>query len=101
MQIKLAQALLRRKELEEKLKVLRTFKDNQLMYQVRAQRLKVSDGFDDLNADFPKMECNQVTAEFDFHARQLRYIDAAIQQANWVTELTIEDMVMSDFSSNK
>lgn len=101
MSLKLAEALLRRKELEEKVKVLRNIKENQLVYEVRAQRIKVSDGFDDLNANFPKLDVKEVTAEFDFHARQLRLIDAAIQQANWTTEIVVDPMVMADFEHKK
>lgn len=97
MTIKLAEALLRRKELQAKVEVLKKFKDTQIYYEIRAQRIKVTDGIDDLNANFPKMTASQVTAEFDFTARQLRLIDAAIQQANWTTEVPVDGIVMQDF----
>ncbi len=97
MKIKLAEALLRRKELQEKVNILARIKDNELVYQVRAQRIKVSDGFEDLNADFPKLEVSQVTAEYDHYARALRLVDAAIQQANWVCELDLNDVAMADY----
>ncbi len=97
MEIKLAEALLRRKELTEKVKILKTFKDNQLYYQVRGERKKVTEGLDDISADFPKLDASQVTKEHDWYARQLRLVDAAIQQANWTTILNVEDSVMGDF----
>ena len=97
MKIKLAEALLRRKELQEKVNILARIKDNELVYQVRAQRIKVSEGFEDLNADFPKLEVSQVTAEYDHYARALRLVDAAIQQANWVCELDLNDVAMADY----
>jgi len=97
MEIKLAEALLRRKELQEKVEILKKFKDNQLFYEVRGQRVKVMEGLEDLNANYPKMTASQVTAEYDWHARQLRLVDAAIQQANWTTILTVDDTVMGDF----
>ena len=97
MRIKLAEALLRRKELQEKVNILARIKDNELVYQVRAHRIKVSDGFEDLNADFPKLEVSQVTAEYDHYARALRLVDAAIQQANWVCELDLNDVAMADY----
>lgn len=99
MEITLAEGLLRRKELAQKVEILKKFKDTQLYYEIRAQRVKVTDGIDDLSANYPKLEANQVTAEYDFTARQLRLIDAAIQQANWTTKLNVEDKVMQDFKS--
>ncbi len=97
MDIKLAEALLRRKELSEKLAVLRHFKDNQMYYEIRGQRNKITDGIDELNANYPKLDASQVTAEFDHVARSLRLIDAAIQQANWTTILDIDATVMEAY----
>lgn len=101
MQIKLAEALLRRKELQAKVEILKKFKDSQVYYEVRGQRVKVTDGMDDLNANYPKMTASQVTHEYDWHAKQLRLIDAAIQQVNWTAEVTIDDSVMADYISYK
>lgn len=99
MDIKLAEALLRRKELAEKLNVLRHFKDNHAFYEVRGQRVKVTEGLEDINVNYPKLEVSQVTAEFDYVAKQLRLVDALIQQANWTTVLAVDPMVMEAFSS--
>lgn len=99
MDIKLAEALLRRKELAEKLTVLRHFKDNHAFYEVRGQRVKVTEGLEDINVNYPKLEVSQVTAEFDFVAKQLRLVDALIQQANWTTVLEVDPMVMEAYSS--
>ncbi len=98
MDIKLAEALLRRKELSEKLNVLRHFKDNHAFYEVRGQRVKVTEGLEDINVNYPKLEVSQVTAEFDFVAKQLRLVDALIQQANWTTVLQVDPMVMEAYS---
>lgn len=100
MNIKLAEALLRRKELAEKLTLVRQIKDAQLVYQVRNKRLNVTEQIDSLDVDFPKLELSQVTAEYDFTAKQLRLIDALIQQANWTTELTVDPMVMDTFKAS-
>lgn len=97
MKIKLAEALLRRKELAEKLEVVKRLKDNQVFHQVHAQRIKVTEGIDEISANFPKLTASQVTAEFDYVAKQLRLVDALIQQANWTTELEVEPMVMEAF----
>ena len=99
MDIKLAEALLRRKELAEKLNVLRHFKDNHAFYEVRGQRVKVTEGLEDINVNYPKLEASQVTAEFDYVAKQLRLVDALIQQANWTTVLEVDPMVMESYSS--
>lgn len=99
MQIKLAEALLRRKELSAKVEMLKKIKENQVYYEIRGQRVKVTEGMEELNANYPKLECNQVTKEYDFAARQLRLVDAAIQQTNWTAEISVDPMVMSDFQS--
>lgn len=97
MQVKLAEALLRRKELQQKVELLKRIKDNNLIYEVRGQRVKVTDGLDELQAHFPKLTASQVTAEYDFAARQLRLVDGAIQHTNWTAEVKVDDMVMQDY----
>lgn len=101
MKIKLAEALLRRKELQEKIDRIKVIRDADLCYQVRAKRITVSDGLEDLNADFPKLTLSQVTAEYDHYARALRLIDAAIQQANWTCEMEVDSVTMSDYKEQK
>jgi len=95
--IKLAEALLRRKELQGKVEQLKQLKDNKIYYEIRGQRVKVTDGIEELNANYPKLTAAEVTAEYDHAARQLRLIDAAIQQVNWTADVTIPVMVMEDF----
>jgi 3-methyladenine DNA glycosylase AlkC len=94
--IKLAEALLRRKELQGKVDMLKQIKDKDL-FEVKAQRKNVTENIDDIIAAVPKLTASQVTAEFDFYARQLRLVDAAIQQANWTVEVEIGDTVMGDY----
>jgi hypothetical protein len=96
MDVKLAEALLRRKELQEKVAILKTLKERDL-FEVKARRQMVADGIDDLVAQVPKLTASQVTAEYDWHARQLRLVDAAIQQANWTTGVELQDSVMQDY----
>jgi len=94
--MKLAEALLRRKELQGKVDVLKQIKDKD-MFEVKFQRKAVNDTIDDIVAQVPKLTASQVTAEFDFYARQLRLVDAAIQQANWTVEVEVGDTVMGDY----
>ena len=98
--IKLAEALLRRKELEAKVAMLKTIKDKDL-FDVRVNRKNVAEGIDEIVAAVPKLTATQVTAEYDWHARQLRLVDAAIQQANWTTVVEVQDTVMQDYSPNR
>lgn len=101
MEIKLAEALLRRKELAEKLAMVRQIKDTQLIYQVRNKRIQVTEQIESLDVDFPKLNLFQVTAEYDYVAKQLRLVDALIQQANWTTALEVDPMVMEAYKEPK
>ncbi len=101
MDIKLAEALLRRKELAEKINIVRQIKDAQLIYQVRNKRIQVTEQVESLDVDYPKLTLSQVTEEYDFIAKQLRLIDALIQQANWTTVLQVDPMVMDSFAQSK
>ena len=94
--VKLAEALLRRKELQGKVDVLKNIKDKDL-FEVRAKRVNVTESLDDITAMVPKLEANQVTAEIDHYAKQLRLIDGAIQQANWTTDVPLTGTEMSDY----
>lgn len=97
MQVKLAEALLRRKELRDKVAQLATIKQDQL-FEVVMQRRQVNETVDDIVAKVPKLTAVEVTAEYDFYARQLRLIDAAIQQANWTTEVDVADSTQQDYA---
>lgn len=93
---KLAECLIRRKELEQKVDLLKRV-DAQALYEVKANRVKVTDSLEDIVAHVPKLTASQVTREHDWHARQLRLIDAAIQQANWTCDVELPESVMSDY----
>ena len=98
MKVKLAEALLRRKELQQKVDVLKNIQAKDL-FEVKATRKQVSDSIDDIVVQVPKLTASQVTSEYDWHARQLRLVDAAIQQANWTCEVEVSDTVMGDFAN--
>lgn len=97
MEIRLAEALLRRKELQGKVDALKRIKDSDL-FEVKVQRQNITESVDNIVAQVPKLTASQVTAELDWHARQLRLIDAAIQQANWTTSIEVGESVMGDYS---
>jgi len=92
---KLAEALLRRKELNEKVDQLKVINAKDL-YNVQVRRQPVSDSIDEVTAKVPRISFNEVAAGYDYYAKQLRLIDASIQQANWTTEIDVKD-TMKDF----
>ena len=95
MEVKLAEALLRRKELQEKVDQIRRVKDDGL-YEVKVTRKLAHEGIDDIIATVPKVTLQEVTKEYDTFAKRLRLIDAAIQQANWTTKIEVDSSVMED-----
>ena len=95
--MKLAEALLRRKELQNKVAQLQAIKGADI-FENKVTRKAVHEGVDDIIAQVAKLELNQVTAEYDHYARQLRRIDAYIQNLNWTTEMPPEaDDCMLDY----
>ncbi len=95
--MKLAQALLRRKELQGLVQVAGQIK-KQDIYEIRTTRKPAHEGIDDVIAEVPKLTLSQVTAEFNHYSKQLRLVDAAIQNANWTTDVEVEPSVMIDFA---
>jgi len=96
MQIKLAEALLRRKELQAKVDQLSKIKNEDLLV-VKTGRKAAHEGIDDIIAQVPKISMGQVTHAYDFHAKALRQVDGVIQQANWATDVEIPDSAMGDY----
>lgn len=100
MKIKLAEALLRRKELAQKVAALTAIKRDDL-FTLKVVRKNVTDNVDDITATVPKLTAAEVLAEYDWHARQLRLVDAAIQQVNWTAEVEVNDSVMTDYKPDR
>ena len=98
--MKLADALLRRKELQQKVDQIRNIKDKDL-FEFKFNRQSVSDNLDDIQAQVPKCELSQVTKEYDYYANKLRLIDAAIQQLNWTTDIEVDSLVWKDYLSSQ
>ena len=87
--MKLAEALLLRKELQQKVDRLKAI-DNKAMFETKTGRGAVTDGFNDMIAEVSKISFQQFTHCYDWHAKQLRLVDAAIQQANWTVDIDAE-----------
>ena len=78
----LQELLLRRKELAEKLSILKTIKPA-ILTETKTQRVDAREGFSDLIVTVPRVTMSDFTSEYDFYASQLRQIDSKIQNANW------------------
>lgn len=92
----LAECLLRRKELQDKLDGLTSIKNADL-FEVQVKRMRVSDSIDDVTMKIPKVEYNQVVAEYNYTSSQLRKIDAIIQRTNWTTEIDEVDELFVNY----
>ena len=98
--MKLADALLRRKELQQKVDQIARIKETDC-FEFKFERKQINDQVDDIKANVPKVDLSQVTAEYDYYANKLRLIDAAIQQLNWTTDINVADAVWVDYSDKK
>lgn len=96
MKVTLAELLLRRKELSEAVAVKKQFRVDAL-FERKVVRKNVTDNVDELSITAPKLDLAQVTADYDWHARQLRLVDAAIQRTNWETQVEVNASVMDDY----
>jgi len=99
MQLKLAEALLRRKELQGKVDQLMQINTEALVARLN-KRVNINDDWDDIMGTVPKVSAESITARRDFYARQLRLVDAAIQQCNWTTEIEVNDSVNGEFKES-
>jgi hypothetical protein len=94
--IKLAEALLRRKELNDRVAVAKAIDESDIKTMVLSRK-RLSDDIDDIQALVPTVSYVEVAAAHSYYARNLRLIDAVIQQANWTCEVEVADEVMQDF----
>ncbi len=92
----LAELLLIRKDLQGKVDRLATI-DRKELFENVIKRKPVAEGVDDVIATVAKMSFQQFTHCYDWHAKQLRRVDAAIQRANWATQVEIDAEVLDDY----
>ena len=91
--MKVAQALLLRKQLEQKveqLKPIKTMGDDGL-FVPKVERVNINEQVDEVSMKIPKITLKQATAEFDKYATALRKLDASIQKANWQFDVDFKD----------
>ena len=83
--MKIAEALLLRKQLEAKVKQLEPLKlqGENGVYETKVNRRQVNENVDEIVAQVARVEISSITKEYDHYASELRKLDAAIQKANW------------------
>ena len=83
--MKIAEGLVLRKHLEEKVKQLTPLKlqGDQGLFEVKTERKNIGENVDELTIATPKITLEEVTAEYDRYSKALRELDTAIQKANW------------------
>lgn len=91
--MKIAQALLLRKQLERKVAQLEPIKQvgDQGLFETKVKRVNVTDQMDEVSIQVPKVTFAEVTAEYDKYASALRKLDAAVQKANWEFDVDFTD----------
>ena len=91
--MKIAQALLLRKQLEEKVKQLTPIKNlgDQGLFEMKTARKKINEEVDEVTFQIPKVAMAEVTKEYDKYATALRKLDGAIQRANWEFDVDFSD----------
>lgn len=101
MELTLAELLLRRKELQEKVDQLRQINQRDLFItQVIPQNVRTQTETEivrNLTIKMPFVSMQQVTHAYDAAARNLRLVDAAIQKANWNTIVQIDESAMVEY----
>lgn len=83
--MKIAEALVLRKHLDEKVKQLAPVKmagDNGV-FEFKTERVNVNDNVDEVKLQVPKLDLKDVNAEYDKYSKALRELDTSIQKANW------------------
>ena len=96
--VALAELLLRRKELQQKVARLAPLTEKDL-FEVKTQRKQVNETVDDLVMRTPKVKFTDVSGAFDHYSKRLRQVDAAIQRANWETQVGVDESVLDDYVS--
>jgi hypothetical protein len=91
--MKIAQALLLRKQLEAKVKQLEPIKQmgDQGIWETKVRRVNVTEQMDEVTIQAPRITLNDVTKEYDKYATALRKLDASVQKANWEFDVDFKD----------
>ncbi len=91
--MKIAEALLLRKQLAQKVDQLKPIKiqGEQGLFETKVNRRAINAETDEVTLTTPKVTLSDVTSEFDKYATALRKLDAKIQEANWRFEIEFKE----------
>lgn len=83
--MKIAEALLLRKQLEAKVEQLKPLKLNgdAGVYKDEVHRININESIDEITLKVARVDINSLTKTYDTYASELRKLDAALQKANW------------------
>lgn len=83
--MKIAEALLLRKQLQDKVEQLKPLKVNgeKGVFETQTKRVNVNENVDEVTVQLPRITLSDITAQYDHYASELRKLDASIQKANW------------------
>lgn len=88
--IKIAEALLLRKQLQAKVEQLQPLHNvgSRGVFDQAVKRVNVNENVDEITLTTPRITLADITRTYDHYAGELRKLDSAIQQANWTAEVT-------------
>lgn len=89
--MKIAEALVLRKHLEQKVKQLEPVKVNgeNGLFELHTERKNINESTDEIKFQVPKVALADVTKEYDKYSKALRELDVAIQRANWEHDVKV------------
>lgn len=99
--MKIAEALLLRKQLQDKVEQLKPLKTGgeKGLFELQTKRMNVSDSTDEVTFQIPRITLADVTKTYDHYASELRKIDAAIQKANWQFDVDYKEAKIKEEKS--
>ena len=101
--MKIAEALLLRKQLEAKVSQLQPLKiqGDQGVYDFSVERVSVNENLDEARMKIPKVDISSITATYDHYASELRKLDASIQKANWQYDVEYSEAPLPKVKAKK
>jgi len=91
--MKIAEALLLRKQLQSKVEQLQPLHNvgERGVFDQSVKRVNVNENVDEITITTPRITLADITRTYDHYASELRKLDSAIQQANWTAEVEYKE----------
>lgn len=88
--MKIAEALLLRKQLQAKVEQLQPLHNvgERGVFDQAVKRVNVNENVDEITLTTPRITLADITRTYDHYAGELRKLDASIQQANWMHDVS-------------